>query len=122
MDLGGGEAFQVTDMPKGVSDLRFGPDGEAIYFAAKEDKEGKEEPAFRDGATARRITRLRYKFNGVGYLDNLYTQVWKMDLDERRAEALTEGPYNCGTPEPSPNGRYLVFTSTRSDKDRKSVV
>lgn len=115
MSLGGGEASQITDMPKGVSDLRFGPDGKSIYFAAKEDKE---EPKFREGATARRITRLRYKFNGIGYLDNLYTQLWKMDLCDRNVDMLTQGPYNCGTPEPSPDGRYLVFTSTRSDDEQ----
>ncbi len=115
LDLTGGESFSVTDMPKGVSDLRFSPDGGTIYFLSKEDAE---EPKFREGSTARRITKLRYKFNGVGYLDNLYTQIWRMDLYERKPERLTEGPYNCGTPEPSPDGRYLVFASTRSDDER----
>ncbi len=115
LDLTGGESFSVTDMPKGVSDLRFSPDGGTIYFLSKEDAE---EPKFREGSTARRITKLRYKFNGVGYLDNLYTQIWRMDLYERKPERLTEGPYNCGTPEPSPDGRYLVFASTRSDDEQ----
>lgn len=115
LDLTGGESFLATDMPKGVSDLRFSPDGGTIYFASKEDAE---EPKFREGSTARRITKLRYKFNGVGYLDNLYTQIWRMDLNERKPERLTEGPYNCGTPEPSPDGRYLVFASTRSDDEQ----
>ncbi len=114
LNLRGGEAFQVTDMPKGVSDMRWGPDGKTIYFASKEDKE---EPKFREGATARRITKLRYKFNGVGYLDNLYTQVWKMDLETKEPVRLTEGPYNCGTPEVSPDGRYLAFTSTRTEEE-----
>lgn len=114
LDLGGGEAYQVTDLPKGVSDFRFDPKGGALFLSAKEDKE---EPKFREGATVRRITKLRYKFNGAGYLDHLPVQVWKMDLETRKPQMLTSGPYNCGTPEPSPDGRYVVFTSTRSDNE-----
>lgn len=114
LGLRGGEAFQVTDLPKGVSDMRFSPDGKSMFLLAKDDEE---EPKFREGATARRITRLRYKFNGLGYLDNLHSQVWKMNLCDKRPEMLTEGPYNCGAPEPSPDGRYVVFTSTRTDDE-----
>ncbi|MGE5580636.1 MAG: prolyl oligopeptidase family serine peptidase [Bacillota bacterium] len=114
MDLRGGEAFQVTDLPKGVTDFRFDPKGGALFLSAKEDKA---EPKFREGATARRITKLRYKFNGVGYLDNLPVQVWKMNLETRKVEMLTSAPYNCGTPEPSPDGRYVVFAGTRSDNE-----
>lgn len=115
LDLRGGEARQLTDMPKGVQGMRWSPDGKSIYFAAKEDKE---EPKFREGATARRITRLRYKFNGIGYLDNLTTQVWKVDLATGKIDMLTSGPYGCGAPEPSPDGRYLAFTSTRVDDEQ----
>ena len=105
----------LTDMPKGVADFRWSPDGGSIFLAAKEDKE---EPKFREGATARRITRLRYKFNGPGYLDDLVTQLWKVDIATKQVERLTNGPYNCGTPEVSPDGAKLVFTSTRDEDQR----
>ena len=114
LDLAGGEALQLTDMPKGVGDMRWSPDGTSIFLAAKEDKE---EPKLREGATARRITRLRYKMNGVGYLDNLYTQLWRVDRAAGRVERLTEGPYSCGAPEPSPDGRFLAFTSARTSDE-----
>ena len=115
LPLLGGEAWQLTDMPKGVADFRWGPDGGTLYLAAKEDKD---QPKFREGATARRITRLRYKYNGAGYLDDLTTQLWRVDIASKEVVMLTNGPFNCGTPEASPDGSRLVFTSTRDEDER----
>lgn len=76
MEMTGGEARQVTYMPKGVSDFDWLGD-DSLVFSAKEDED---RPRFREGATARRITALRYKFNGVGYLDGSHTQLWRTGL------------------------------------------
>lgn len=111
----GGEAQQLTDLPLGVSGVVWSPDGGKLYIAAKEKTD---QPQFREGATARRITRLRYKFNGVGYYDPYWVQLWEVDVASRAVRKLTDGNYHCSPPTVSPDGRYLAFISNRSDDER----
>lgn len=118
LTLDGGEAEQLTDLPKGVSSFVWASDGQSLILAAKELKE---QPPLRPGATARRITRLRYKANGAGYLDGMFTQLWKLDLGSRSVRRLTEGDFNCSGPAPSPCGRYLAFISNRNADERKTL-
>lgn len=116
LTLDGGEAQCLTDMPKGVHEFAWAPDGRSIYFVAKEVID---ELKPREGSTARRITRLRYKFNGVGYYDNFYTQVFRLRLDDSQVDQLTSGEHNCTSVEPSPCGRYLAFISNREEDETK---
>ena len=111
----GGEAVKLTDMAKGVSNMVWSANGASLVFVAKEDKKL---PELRKGATARRITKLKYKFNGVGYYDNLYSQLWRVDLDGK-VSRLTEGDFDCSNPAPSPCGKYLAFVSNRNTDELK---
>lgn len=77
LEMDGGEARQLTGTPKGVSDFDW-LGNDALVFCAKEDEE---KPKLREGATARRITTLRYKANGAGFLDGLHTQLWTVGLE-----------------------------------------
>ncbi len=112
MEMTGGEARQVTNAPKGVNDFDWLDSG-SLVLSTKEDED---RPKFREGATARRITTLRYKFNGTGYLDGLHTQLWRVGLEnpDQNLHRLTEGPYDCGSPVASPSGKYVAFVSNRS--------
>lgn len=112
--LSGGEATQVTQTPKGVNSFVFSPDGKGLYFVAKEDKKPAE---LRKNATARRITKLRYKFNGAGYYDNVYAQIWYSSLGGQQ-EMLTSGEFNVSSPAPSPCGSFLAFVSNRNADER----
>ncbi len=116
LGLRGGEAECLTTLPKGVNSFAWAPDGQGIYFIAKEVVE---EPQQREGSTARRITRLRYKFNGVGYYDNFYTQVYYLSLSDRQVKQLTTGQHNCNGVEPSPCGRFVSFISNREEDETK---
>lgn len=113
MEMTGGEARQVTNMPKGVSDFDW-LGGDSLVFSAKEDED---RPKFREGATVRRITNLRYKANGAGYLDGLHTQLWSVDLSGENVRRLTSGPYDCGSPCASPSGKYVAFVSKRTEDE-----
>lgn len=116
LSLSGGEAKCLTEMPKGVNEFAWAADGQSIFFIAKEVVD---EPKQREGSTARRITRLRYKFNGVGYYDNFYTQIYRLDLGSNQVEKLTSGNHNCSGVTPSPCGRYLAFVSNREEDETK---
>jgi len=114
LDFQGGEARQITDMPLGVEEFSWGPDSRTVYLSAKEKTK---ECKMREGSTARRITRLRYKFNGTGYLDPFFTQIWKLDVQTGKLEKLTDGPHDCHEPKTSPSGELIAFVSNRSDKE-----
>lgn len=119
LSLAGGEATQVTDLPQGVASFVWAPDGAGFYLTAKEVKP---RPRLREGSTARRITRLRYKANGVGYLDGFYTQLWYLDLASGELTQLTTGDYDCRQPAVSPCGRYVAFVSNRADDELQTLA
>ncbi|MCI9858001.1 S9 family peptidase [Microbacterium proteolyticum] len=78
---GGGEPVQVTDLPGGVTDLSWSPDGARLAFAARVPEPGRYGTVEgRDAAAEppRRITGVRWHANGLGYLDRP-TQLFVVD-------------------------------------------
>lgn len=118
LGLHGGEAECLTNLAKGVNSFVWAPDGQSIFLVAKEVVE---EPKLREGSTARRITRLRYKFNGVGYYDSFYTQIYQLDLASHQLTQLTSGSHNCSGVAVSPCGRYLAFISNREEDETRTA-
>lgn len=113
-----GATEQFTNLAEGVSSFIWAPDSRGLFLVAKEVVE---QPQFRKGATVRRITKLRYKANGTGYLDGHPTQLWHIDLASKKIEQLTSGAYNCSQPAVSPCGRYLAFVSNREADELKTL-
>ena len=118
LNQGHGEAMRLTDCGKAVNSFTWDNTGQGIFFVTKELVE---HPNLRPGATARRITRLRYKFNGVGYYDELYTQIYYLNLEDKSITQLTSGPHNASQPALSPCGRFLAFCSNRNTDELKTT-
>ena len=116
LSKGRGEAIRLTDCAKPVNSFVWDSTGKGIFFVTKEVTE---QPQIRPGTTARRITRLRYKFNGVGYYDGLYTLIYYLNLHDKSIVQLTSGPHNASQPAPSPCGRFLAFCSNRNTDELK---
>lgn len=115
LSLTQGEAQQLTHEPKGVSDFRWAPNHDVLYYVAKEDQEPE---SFRKHAKVTHISKLRYKFNGQGLLDHIPAQLFQLDLSDKKSTQLTTGPYNCTTPVISPCNKYLVFSGNRSEDEQ----
>ena len=124
LDSDGGEGRQLTTLAGSISDFVWHPDGKRIVFAFRaQDPESKEREAARkrgdagtDTVRVRHIDRLVYKLDGVGFLPKNRTHLWVVDVRTGRARQLTrEDRLDEADPRISPDGRWVYFTSNRTE-------
>ncbi len=108
MPLDGGEAETVTDLPAGVSEIAWDPNGRRIAFVSRGDWTDRDA----EKGLPRRITRMRYKLNGVGFLPSEPAQINLYSLRSGRARKLTDLPTSPAGLRFSPDGRTLYFVSS----------
>ncbi|MFC4564769.1 S9 family peptidase [Nocardiopsis mangrovi] len=130
MGTGGGEPWQVTDHPLGVGEPRWSPDSRRIAYSARVPEEGRyagdpgKEPP-------RRITGLRYRYDGVGFTNDRRFHVFVADADRARDEGpgtpvrVTHGDGDHRSVSWSPDGTLLAFEAALHegrDRDHTSDV
>ncbi|MBW3603583.1 MAG: S9 family peptidase [Actinobacteria bacterium] len=117
----GGEAHVRTELPLGVTDLAWSPDGTRLVvvgvewipeLAELDDDERSRRP--------RRITRLPYRGDLDGWIHDRRSHLWLVDLDgEDEPRCLTPGDFDEWAPAFRRDGRSVVFVSQRGD-DRET--
>jgi dipeptidyl aminopeptidase/acylaminoacyl peptidase len=115
LDLAGGEPWTLVAPPHGASDPAWAPDGRRIAYAAESDP-----PRFIVGRevkgtspTARRIARIDWRWDDVGYLDR-WAHLWVVAVREGAApRRLTQGDWGVRQPAWAPDGRHIAFTADR---------
>ncbi len=108
----GGEPVKLTELSGGVETPCWAPDGGSIAFVSRVG------PPAPDENEPRRITSIRYRFDGIGYLNDQYQQLFVINFDPETGDAgeprqLTDGPYDHRQPTWSPTGREIAFTAAR---------
>jgi dipeptidyl aminopeptidase/acylaminoacyl peptidase len=117
----GGEARVLTELSLGVTDLAWSPDSTQIVvvgiewtteLADLDDDERKRRP--------RRITRIPYRADDVGWTHDRRSHLWLVDIDGDTApRCLTPGDFNETAPRFREDGAAVVFLSQRHD-DRET--
>ncbi len=112
----GGEARQVTFMRWGAANPKWSPDGSRILFSAKTgeipetpEHDGKKEPRLR------KIDRFMYRFNGRGYMYELRSHLFVVPAAGGTPQQLTDGDWDDGSAQWSPDGAQILFTSDRRE-------
>ncbi|MGA7273362.1 MAG: hypothetical protein WBX14_00810 [Candidatus Udaeobacter sp.] len=139
LSTAGGDSFVFTDLPKGVGNPVWAPDGKNIAFtsetnpedlAKQEKKKNNEKPgASRDGGTTvehesdvRVITRAVYRQDNEGYADPKHpTHIWIVTAPHSAEEKvkprqLTTGRFDEENAIWSRDGSQIYFTSSRIDE------
>ena len=117
----GGDARQITDHDEGVSAFDWSPDGERMVVEAREPTDKQREYLDqREDNGPIEVERLQHKFDGKGYLDEVTTYLFVVDVDTREMERLddaNDGGYGImGGLEPAwgPHGR-IAFVANHTD-------
>jgi dipeptidyl aminopeptidase/acylaminoacyl peptidase len=108
----GGEPVQLTDLPGGVEGHKWSPDGAMLAFTSRVGPEPPEENE------PRWITSIRYRFDGTGYLNDQYQQVFTLRFDPstnnaEKPKQLTDGYFEHREPAWSPTGKEIAFRAAR---------
>lgn len=121
--VSGGEASQLSTLGGSVGGLSWSPDGQWLAVAARPGKPPAPklddwritgwQPGQNPDVTV--ITKLQYKYNGRGLLDDRYQKIHLVEVATGRSHQVTSGPYDDHSPAWSPDGRWVGFVSSRRD-------
>jgi len=109
MPTDGGEPIRITSLEHGVQDHAWAPDSERlVVVSATEIRHDDRET----DADVRVITSAHYKFNGRGFLDDRYPQLFVVSrTSSGEPQQLTSGRYLHRSPVWSPDGREIAFVA-----------
>jgi dipeptidyl aminopeptidase/acylaminoacyl peptidase len=113
---GGGEALRLTRLKEDVVDIAWSPDSRTIAFSSRLRDEAYEHEEDERRRPPRRITRLLYKLDDVGWTVDRRKQLFVVPADgSDEPRRLTEGEYENAQPAWSPDGTRLAFVSARTE-------
>lgn len=116
----GGEAKKLTSFEKGVSNFEWSPCGKKIWFDAsvkkgktftdKEEKDEKKKPE------PVRVTKMKYKMDGVGLLpQDSYKQIGVIEIETEEVTQFTEGNHQHSLQAVSNDGKQIVIGVNRNE-------
>lgn len=128
MPCDGGEGRQVTHFKNNVSQITWSPDGKRIAFVVAitdkglipEDEKPEEDLYEKYNQDVKVIRRIWYKMDGEGFVHNKRHQIFVVDLETEAVKQITHGEHEANTPQFSPDGESIVFSSNRNrDSDHE---
>ena len=113
MPVDGGEARQLTFFKAGVAQPGWSPDGRHLTFVSRGSLDRRETKADDEELIVREITRPKYKFDAMGFLEG-FAHIWIVPAVGGEPTRLTDGDYDHDTPAYLPGGREVVFIANRT--------
>ncbi|MBY8911259.1 S9 family peptidase [Bacillus sp. YC2] len=119
MNAGGGEGEKVTDIPWGVSDPIWSPDGKSVLLSVSltsSERADDQEKKKRDEFEPVDVQSLTYKRDGRGLLKGSWAQLVLVNPETGTIQQLTDHEADHYDAAFSPNGERLVFTANLTDQ------
>jgi dipeptidyl aminopeptidase/acylaminoacyl peptidase len=120
LNMNGGEARALTDVPKGAGAAVWSPGGRALAFlSTTEAKDFDKKKPDEEKSDVKVITRAVYRSNGTGYNDyERVTHIWTVEVpavlnDAVKAKQVTTDRYNESSPVWSRDETRIYFASDR---------
>jgi dipeptidyl aminopeptidase/acylaminoacyl peptidase len=126
LPMAGGDARRLTDEKLGASDPVWSPDSSRLAYTARVPEEGRY--GTKDGIDAgqeppRRITKLLYRIDDLGFLLDRPRHVFVVSLDDgAEPTMITDGPYDHSDVHWSPAGGLLAFSAARHETWNDDLV
>ena len=112
----GGEARRLTDLPHSVAGFDWLRDGSAMIASVDVDPHRGQ----RDGLTTTVVRDTYYRGDALGYREDAWHQLFRIDASTGDAAQITSGTYNHAHSVVSPDGRWVAFTADRNvDRERR---
>ncbi|MDA0351021.1 MAG: S9 family peptidase [Chloroflexi bacterium] len=111
LPIDGGEARQLTSLAGPIRSLAWLPNGGALVLAVDVDPDAPAPTANPSIPRAKRVNRIYFRADGLGWRGDTHRQLFRVDLDSGEAKQLTRGDYDCYSPTPSPDGASIAFAS-----------
>jgi len=119
---GDAAATQITRLTESPEGIEWSPDGKWLAFrmlVPERDDWRIPMPAAPKGAkwveAPRVVTRLNYRRDRQGFIDNGFRQIFVVPADGGTARQVTSGAWEHGAPQWTHDGKSIVFSSLRTD-------
>jgi dipeptidyl aminopeptidase/acylaminoacyl peptidase len=107
-----GEPRRLTDHPLGVSGPVWSPDSTRVAYLARVPEPGRYGGDER-AEPPRRITKLRFRVDDIGFVTDRPSHVWVVDIQGGEPVRVTDGDYEHAGVDWSPAGDLLAFAASR---------
>ena len=119
INVDGGEAKQVTSWEENIGEIAWSKAVPGLIAFTSRVPGSKVED---DNPDMRVITNIRYKFNGMGFLDQRPKHIFTLNLKTMEYTQVTDGQFSESAPAFSPDGQWIAFSGSRIENDEINEI